>query len=109
MAFRVLNIRYCPVTDTFPDDRAVITRRLFEPPSAEDLTIFHKDLSRSCHTESLLVSIRQRAGMVQEGCGLVDDDCDLLTLSRFISTEPLGIRRCKDSDQHGSANKHIPL
>ena len=47
--------------------------------------------------------------MVQEGCGLVDDDCDLLTLSRFISTEPLGIRRCKDSDQHGSANKHIPL
>ena len=46
--------------------------------------------------------------MVQEGCGL-DVDCDILMLSRFISTEPLGIRRYKSSDKHDSANEHISL
>ena len=46
--------------------------------------------------------------MVQEGCGL-DVDCDILMLSRFISTEPLGIRRYKFLDKHDSANEHISL
>ena len=104
MAFRVLNIRYCPVTDTFPDDRAVITRRLFGSPSAEELTVFHKTYPDPITWKVFLFQLDR--GRVRSK---IDIDCDILMLGRFISTEPLGIRRYKSSDKHDSANEHISL